>query len=59
MRTQALRCFCVPLASAMAMVGLTKQAAKLHVLVPSEKGPVAVGEYLAAADPLPTLPFAA
>lgn len=48
---EALRCFCLPIASAVAMAGLKEHAAKLHALVPPEKGPPALGAYPAAAEP--------
>ena len=55
---EALRCFCLPFASAVAMAGLKEHAAKLHALVPPEKGPAALGVYPAAANPPPTQPSA-
>ena len=48
---EALRCFCLPIASAVAMAGLKEHADKLHALVPPEKGPAALGVYPAAAEP--------
>ena len=48
---EALRCFCLPIASAVAMAGLKEHAAKLQALVPPEKGPAALGVYPAAAEP--------
>ena len=51
-----LRCFCVPLASIVAMTGMKEQAAKLHAIAPEKIA--AGGAYPTAANPPATEPAA-